>query len=192
MAPDREPEAPPAGGFGAAESGEGFGPIKREPTPPSMPQRVLRGVLTLLGVAGLVVVGVVVLAALWVGTRYVARQTVDMRRAESVNSLFDIAKRAQSTFDDQGTLCPSARPVPATAGGALYTSQSAEWSSDPGWSCLGFELKFPQAYRYAYQSDGTAFTATATPIDGKDAIVREVQGRVVEGRLVVDPSIREK
>lgn len=194
MSSEDEPEAPPpAGGFGEPGAGKRFGLIQPKAKPPlTTGERIFRGVMTFFGAVALVVLGIVVLGMLFGALLYARRNSIDMRRAESINMLGHIAKEAQRRYEERGTLCPTARSIPSMDTAGPYQSRPSEWQSDPGWSCLGVELSHPQAYRYGYESDGTKFTATARPIDGKDTVVREVKGMVVDGKLLVEPSITER
>ena len=116
------------------------------------------------------IVGVLAALAIYGVRRYVA----SAKTTEARNSLGAIAKSASAAFDREGmagtvldlgerssrsdTLCVTSAPVPAsTAGiaGRKYQSAPSEWSTDPGWVCLKFQMKDPQYYQYQYVSNGT-------------------------------------
>lgn len=58
-----------------------------------------------------------------------------------------------------------------------------DWSADPVWKALAFQIDEPNLFQYAYESDGQTFTATAVgdlDCDGV-AITYTLAGKVVNG-----------
>jgi type IV pilus assembly protein PilA len=167
----------------------------------------------LIAIIAVIVVGVLVLiigvfAVLGIyGTRkYIA----NAKTAEARNSLGQMGRDAVIAYEREDLsagsdtpsgvfhrLCPSARtPVPSSIAmvkGMKYQSASADWTSDPGFSCLHFEMNSPQYYQYNYTSTADGFTSTARGDLNGDGVYStfEHKGVVQNGRVVVAPSILE-
>ncbi|MBX3199925.1 MAG: fimbiral protein pilA [Labilithrix sp.] len=154
------------------------------------------------GVVLLVLVGIIgVLAVLGIyGTRkYIA----NAKTAEARNAVAMMARDAAAAYessDEPGAsreLCPSARaPVPASVldvSARKYMSSPSDWSGDPGFSCLGFEMSTPQYYQYDYKNAVDGFTAIARgDLDGDGVLSSFVlAGHVQGGLVVVAPTIVE-
>lgn len=94
-------------------------------------------------------------------------------------------------------LCPSANaPVPSSTEairGRSYQSSTTDWSSDPGFSCLRFEVRQPQYFQYNYTSTTNMFTGRAVGDFNGDGILStyEIDGEAQNGRVVVAPRIEE-
>ncbi|MBX3205408.1 MAG: hypothetical protein KF764_10085 [Labilithrix sp.] len=196
----QHPGAPPPGGFGAPQP---YGYPQGQGAPPS-PNKTSTGVIIAIvaGVVLLVLVGIVgVLAVLGIyGTRkYIA----NAKTAEARNAVSMMARDAVSAYEEtddpsaEHELCPSARaPVPASiqdVSARKYMSSSADWSGDPGFSCLGFEMSAPQYYQYDYKRIGAGFTAIARGDLNGDGVASsfELEGHVQGDTVVVASSIKE-
>ena len=193
------PAAPSPGGFGAPPYGGG--PPGLGPLPP---KKTSTGVIIAIvaGVVLLVLVGIVgVLAVLGIhGTRkYIA----NAKAAEARNAVALMAHDAVAAYEIADTpgapreLCPSARaPVPSSildVSARKYPSTSADWSADPGFSCLHFEISTPQYYQYDYKNTGAGFTAIARgDLDGDGILASfELAGHMQGAVIVVAPTIVE-
>jgi hypothetical protein len=59
-----------------------------------------------------------------------------------------------------------AGPTPATpccsAADHKCPAEATQWTGNPVWSALDFQIDEPNLYQYTYESDGKTFTATAT------------------------------
>lgn len=176
------------------------------PPPPPAPKR--SSAATILLVVGLVVgigiigVGVFATLAIYGARKYLARA----KEAEARVTLATMAKSAVTAFEgnpgasegarSRGRICPSAAsPVPASIGaiaGRKYQSSASEWSSDPGFGCLGFSLSAPQYYQYDYRSTPGSFVALAHgDLDGDGDLSRfELEGHLDGGDLVVAPAVK--
>jgi type IV pilus assembly protein PilA len=118
------------------------------------------------------------------------------KAAEAVNGVGMIARDGKAAYDDTGELCASAsRPVPATIAdvkGKKYMSTPSDWDADKatnaGFSCLKFEMSYPQYYQYDYQFTGSPSRATAG--DSFRAIAHgDLNGDGVESEFTLSGSI---
>jgi type IV pilus assembly protein PilA len=198
---------PPPGGFGGGPGYPQPGPIQ-----PKSGMGTGAIIAVVIGVVVLVLVGIIgILAVLGIyGTRkYIA----NAKTAEARNGLGMMAKDAATAYEREQIgaevlnvgatatvvrrLCPSARsPVPssiAAISGKKYQSSSSEWESDPGWSCLRFEMNMPQYYQYNYASTASSFTGTAKGDLNGDGVAStfEIEGEVQNGSLRLSPTIKE-
>jgi type IV pilus assembly protein PilA len=129
----------------------------------------------------------------------VGRITKDAASAWDRESISQTTIALGSTATIAHSLCPSAAAVPGTPPPAgKYQSTPANWSGDPGWSCLRFSMDGPQYFSYAYTADDTTFSAVAEgDLNGDGAIFSSftMSGRVdttgSEPVIVVSPSITE-
>lgn len=184
-----EDKAPPAGGFGAPQPYQhtkiGHRPLAKEPS--------RSGMLVLIGG----IVGATVLVLLWVGARKYMSGVRMVPGAEARNGLGQIGKDLAYAYEERGVLCPSARAVPrdpASVRGKKYESKRTDWTDDPGWSCVGFEMNAAQHYQYRFETVGDDVTAIAEgDLDGDGVRSRfELHGRADAERhqLVLEPTIR--
>lgn len=170
---------------------EGFGARPPDPTQPGPKKSNL--MMILLIVVGVGIVGVGVLAAVAIPSfrSYISRA----KQAEARATVATLANAAKVAFAANGALCPSAAsPIPANAdavSGKKYLSSAAEWTSDPGFGCLGFFLGHPQYYQYHYESTPTTFVVTARgDLDGDGQVsVFTLRGQVERGQVVVDQAL---
>ena len=139
-------------------------------------------------------------------SRMIDTATVKMRDAEGKNALGQIAKdmitayerEQMSTPGSKGVvrkLCPSAKPVPTKLGesGVKYQSTPADWSKDPGWSCLKFSFDQPQLFQYEVKTvPGKGFVAYARRKDGKDVLELSIHGDIKKDVVEMAPTIDEK
>jgi type IV pilus assembly protein PilA len=135
-------------------------------SPRPTPRRAFTLVELMIVVA---IVGVLAALSIYGVRKYVSAA----KTTEARNSLGIIAKSASASFDREGmsgtvltvnqastrsdTLCPPSSAIPSTPEaiqGRKYQSDPSEWSTDPGWICLKFQMKDPQYYRYQYVADG--------------------------------------
>lgn len=194
------PAPPPPGGFGnrPPEYQVPLGPI------PARQKQPQTGLVIILVVCGLVLAVSVIgaLAAVSIaGVRtYVSRAKAMEARATLQGMAYgavDAFEASELASPGSETLCPSARsPIPSSiqdVSGKKYLASPSEWRSDPGFSCLKFELSTPHYYQYDYTNMGDQFTGAARgDLDG-DGITSlfEIKGRVEEGVLRIDPTIEE-
>ena len=134
----------------------------------------------------------------WYGVRkYIAAS----KTAEALNGVGMIARDAESSYAADGVLCKSATsPVPssiAAVAGRKYMSNPSEWTRDPadtGFTCLSYEMSYPQYYQYDYERTAPdSFVAYARgDLDG-NGVTSEFseRGDVVSGTVVVDPSVKQ-
>jgi type IV pilus assembly protein PilA len=202
--PQNPQPQPPPGGFGAPYGQGGMGPV---PTPPGRSTGALIAIIAVVVVGVLVaIVGIFAVLGIYGTRKYIA----NAKTAEARNYLGMMAKDAVNAYESEELsaesdtpsgvyrrLCPSARsPVPSSLAmvrGVKYQSASSDWKSDPGFSCLHFEVSSPQYYQYNYSSTSDAFTGTAKGDlngDGMESTF-EIKGMVQSGRVVVSPSILE-
>jgi hypothetical protein len=100
------------------------------------------------------------------------------KKSEAALQLNAIGKKAKVVFVEKGAFpIGKAKPLPATpdpsfkgcCGGKSAGSTvdnkcpvTADWTSDPVWQALMFQIDEPTSYRYTYEStDGKSFKATA-------------------------------
>jgi hypothetical protein len=177
-------DRPPAGGFGAASRGSSsaFGVISPPPKPLGRWARAATVVAVGLGVGFLV--------AFVVSARLHGLKHQRMHRAEAINTVADISKHVQRSYEETGDLCPSAMPIPADFSkvqGQKYMALNHLYADDAGWSCLGYEFQGIQRYQLHYERIGDLFfTITAVgDLDGND--VRSTY--TIEGH--VDPETKQ-
>ena len=173
-----------------------------QPAPPPAPRSSgiagwLIGLLVTLFLL-VFVIGVLAILAIFGVRRYIAAS----KTAEALNGVGSIARDAESGYATKSTLCKSASsPVPASMAaiaGRKYMSNPSEWTSDPadtGFTCLGYEMSWPQYYQYDYkQLSPDAFVALAHgDLDG-DGVSSEFSenGRVLGGAVVLDTTVTQK
>lgn len=178
--------------FACPRCGRPFAPTAAKKTSSS-------GVVILVVVLVLIVPVLGIMATL--GIYGVRKYIANAKTAEAKNSLSFIARRAAAAHAEKGHLCASASvPVPANrsfVSGRKYQSAPGEWhadaASDAGFACLGFEMTMPQYFQYEYQATPTGFVARAHGDLNGDGVFStyELSGKVVNGRLLVAPSIEE-
>lgn len=169
------------------------------PAPPPQRSGMPGWLIGVLVAVGLLVVMVSVMAMLaWYGVRkYLAAS----KTAEALNGVGMIARDAESSYAANGTLCKSATsPVPASmmaVAGHKYMSNPSDWTHDPadtGFTCIGYEMSYPQYYQYDYERTASdSFVAYARgDLDG-NGVTSEFsdRGDVVSGTVVVDPSVKQ-
>lgn len=213
MSPPGDPKnpsnAPPAGGYGAAGPGAGFGPAP----PPTAPKRGMGGA----AVAGLVVGGIVVamVGTLAVLAIFGVRKYIGAsKQAEVKNSLGQIAKAAVVAYERERPaegsperafverrLCASAsRPVPLDPSqirGRKYMSSRDDWDvdkeRDAGFACLRFEMSAPQYYQYRYEATATTFVIGGRgDLDGDGTLSDfRLGGQIRDTRILIAPQILE-
>jgi type IV pilus assembly protein PilA len=162
------------------------------------------------------IVGVLAVLAVYGVRKYIA----NAKTAEAKNSLGQMGKDAVSAFEGEkmsaailatngstGVLrdvCLSASAkVPGTKtsiAGAKYQSSKGDWSptadvqTNVGFPCLRYEMTAPQYYMYGYSATTQAgFTISAEGDlngDGTTSLFSQ-SGSIVQGRLLVSPSIAE-
>jgi type IV pilus assembly protein PilA len=172
-------------------------PAAPAPSPKRFPTWLIV-VLAVLGMCGLVVPILAVLAVYGV-RKYLA----NAKTAEARNALGQIARDAAMAYERDHALCPSAHAVPASMTmlrGMKYQSAAADWEADAprhaGFSCLGFSLDGPQYFQYSYavsRANPAEFVATAHGDlngDGKESTFI-VRGEVKGGKLLISPRIEE-
>jgi len=161
------------------------------------------------------IVGVLAVLAVYGVRKYIA----NAKTAEAKNSLGQMGKDAVSAFEGEKMLSSvlttnsstailrdvcltgTTTKVPSTAPPAKkYQSQKLDWSNaadvstNKGFPCLRFEMTAPQYYMYGYAGTTAAgFTASAEgDLNGDTTTSLFSQaGSIVEGRLLVAPSIAE-
>ncbi len=160
------------------------------------------------------IVGVLAVLAVYGVRKYIA----NAKTAEAKNSLGQMGKDAVTAYEGEkmsasvlttggstGVLrdvCLSAAAkIPATPpSAAKYQSSKADWSNagdvaaNKGFPCLRYEMTAPQYYSYGYSATTAAgFTASAEGNLNGDAQTSTFSqsGSIVEGRLLVAPSIAE-
>ncbi len=160
------------------------------------------------------IVGVLAVLAVYGVRKYIA----NAKTAEAKNSVGQMSKDAVAAFEGEkmsssvlttGTstsvlrdVCLSANAKVPTAAPAAkkYQSNKADWSPtgdvqlNKGFPCLRFEMTAPQYYSYGYTATTAAgFTASAEGDLNGDATTSSFSqaGTIVEGRLLVAPSIAE-
>jgi type IV pilus assembly protein PilA len=163
--------------------------------------------LIAFGAIGLLIaiLGIVAVLGIYGTRKYIA----SAKQAEARSSLGMMAKAAVAAYEREELpsngpaavvsrrLCPSAlSPVPEkidAVAARKYQSTPSEWRTDPGFSCLRFELSSPQYYQYNYTSVPDAFSATALgDLDGDGAVARfELRGSTNGGTLAITPQIVE-
>lgn len=164
--------------------------------------------IVLLVLIPVLVGGVGIMAVLGIyGTRkYIA----NAKTAEAKNVLGQLGKDAVAAYEGEHLdrngnvtrrLCPSASArVPAdrtVISGRKYQSSAAEWTVDSGrnagFACLKFEMSAPQYFQYEYEATETSFVARAYGDMNGDGVFStfELKGQIVDGRLVIAPSILE-
>jgi hypothetical protein len=92
-------------------------------------------------------------------------------------------------------LCPSAKAVPAklAEAGVKYSSTTAEWSKDPGWTCLKFSMERPQLFQYEVKvTPGKGFVAYARRKDGNELLELSVHGDIKKDVIELSKEIDEK
>lgn len=131
------------------------------------------------------------------GVYGVRKYILNAKSAEARNGVAMIAKRAAEQYEETHRVCPSASravpPVAAQIASRKYMSTTSEWEGDEGWACLRFAMTTPQYYQYRYEATETGFRASAHgDLDG-DGILSTfaLTGQVVDGKLVIAPSIDE-
>ena len=161
------------------------------------------------------IVGVLAVLAVYGVRKYIA----NAKTAEAKNSLGQMGKDAVSAFEGEKMsstilttggstgvlrdvcLTGATAKVPATPpSAAKYQSKKADWSNatdvqtNAGFPCLRYEMTAPQYYAYGYSATTQAgFTATAEGNlngDSQTSLFSQ-SGSIVEGRLLVAPSIAE-
>lgn len=152
-----------------------------------------------VGVVGSAIVMVSVLFVL--GLFGVRKYLSGAKSSEVKNTLGQLAKDAAAAHDRDGSLCASAsRPVPVDVSairGRKYQSHAAEWEVDrprhAGFACLDFSMNTPQRYQYRYEATATSFLAGGRgDLDGDGDLSNfTLTGEVLDGRLVLSPSIEE-
>jgi type IV pilus assembly protein PilA len=168
-------------------------------------------VLLSVGIGLVVMVGILVILAVYGVRKYIA----NAKQAEARNSLAEIAKDAAGAYESDALspgkpdgLCASAsHSVPASTSmvrGVKYQSSATEWEVDAskphaGFACLKFSLDTPQYYMYSYQAHGAkapgdGFTAKANGDLNGDGVMSTftLSGRVdADGHLAIQPNLVE-
>jgi type IV pilus assembly protein PilA len=174
-----------------------------------MPKKGMGVALIILIVAAVLIVpiiGVLAVTSIYGTRKYIA----NAKTAEAKNSLGQIAKDAVTAYEGDALsldgnvkrrLCPSASAaVPAdrkAVSGKKYQSSTSDWQKDrdknAGFACLQFEMSAPQYFQYEYEATGTGFVARAHGDLNGDGVFStfEITGTLVDGRLMVSPTIAE-
>ena len=132
--------------------------------------------------------------------------SVRMREAEGKMGLGAIARGMVVAYEREQppapgskgvvrTLCPSAKPVPAklAESGVKYSSTAADWSKDPGWSCLKFSMEAPQLFQYEVKvTPGKGFVAYARRKDGKELLELSIHGDIKNDVIELSKEVDEK
>jgi type IV pilus assembly protein PilA len=166
-----------------------------QPTKSGMPGWATALIVILVG--SIVVVPILAVLAIYGVRKYVA----NAKTAEAKNSLAVMGRYAAAAYEKNGKVCPSAsEPVPqarSMISGRKYQSTVHEWQADAaanaGFACLGFEMTSPQYFQYEYIGTPTGFTARAHGDLNGDGVFStyEIRGQVMNGKLVLSPSILE-
>ena len=159
-------------------------------------------VAIVLAVTIIPILGIMAVLAVYGVRKYIS----NAKSAEARNALGQIAKDAVAAYETESEdgkrhLCASAsEPVPAERSsirGHYYQSSRADWERDAkreaGFACLKFEMTAPQYFQYEYEATAAGFTARAHgDLDGDGQVSTFViSGQVVNGRLLIAPSIAE-
>jgi type IV pilus assembly protein PilA len=175
-------------------------PYPPQPPPPKKGMSVGLIILIVLSVTIVPIIGILAVLGIYGTRKYIA----NAKTAEAKNTLAQIAKDAAIAFEEGGKgrrLCSSASaPVPAArsdVSGKKYQSSQADWTTDSarnaGFACLKFEMSSPQYFQYEYEATATSFVARAHGDLNGDGVFStfEINGRIVDERLVISPSILE-
>lgn len=151
-------------------------------------------------VAAVLVVPVLGILAI-IGIYGVRKYIANAKTAEARNTLAQISKNAVAAYEGNDRhLCPSASaPVPADrslVSGRKYQSTRSEWTAEgtrAGFGCLKFETTGLQYFQYEYEATPTSFVARAHGDLNGDGVFSdyELHGKVIDGRLVLAPTILE-
>lgn len=116
------------------------------------------------------------------------------KQIEGRVKLKSIGRAAKEHVAEKGTLpTGSIGPTPAQPCCASPDKKCPVTASDwqqPIWDALFMSLDRPGYFQYAYESDGTSFTATATGdvlCEGKP-VTFTITGKVTNGEVVLDES----
>lgn len=137
---------PPAGGFGAIETGANGGW-----TPPRSSS------------SGWLVVGVGVLLAFGGGVFWLGYQQLRLANyGACIGEIRIVESAVRDHYNDTGQLCPSAAPLPGPDVSLPDVVPPSVWDADPGWRCLGYHSPGKAHGRLQYERvgpDGVVLTA---------------------------------
>lgn len=114
------------------------------------------------------------------------------KRLEAKLLLEKIEHKAKLAVLESGTFPKGkAGPTPSEScckspGGKCGPVPAETWSADPIWHALGFQVFESSWFQYAYESDGTMLTATATgdlDCDGTAIVYKLEMGRSPDGNV---------
>lgn len=129
------------------------------------------------------IIGVLAVLAIFGVSKYLK----NAKTAEATNALGSIQQEAVQAYNKESTpagiavgaatgashaLCPSGKQIPtAVPSNKKYTADpTADFATDPGFSCLGFSMNQPQYFSYQYEAGKTVSSvAPDAKITGTDA-----------------------
>lgn len=125
--------------------------------------------------------------------RLIAIQIAYQENVEGYRVVARIARALRAAYAAARSLCPAARPVPAEmpAPGAVHRSTRADWSADPGWSCLGVAIDEPQRFQYEVERSASGFAIVGRRRIAGEVLEIRLEGRVESGEIVFAPNVVE-
>lgn len=176
-------------------------PYPQYPQQPAPPQKSGMPVwaIVLIVVVLFVIAIIGILAALAI--HGVHRYTTLSKTAEATSSVNSMASDAEREYEADAKICDSASsPVPKSitdVKGKKYMSSPTDWTADStknaGFSCIKFEMSFPQYYQYDYKKTGAdGFQAIAHgDLDGNGVTSEfSMSGKVTGGVVTLEPLVK--